>query len=255
MIRPEPEEWLSRAQQVANQIEDEILAARLPVGAHLGRRVEHMNRFGISPTVMSEVMRILQIRGLVNVRRGTGGGLFVASRPPQIRLGAMDLWFQDNATNPLDLFEARVHLEAPLTAAAFERANHTDHIAMQAWVDKLEAANSARSYLEAVMRLHRAIATASHISVLDGMHQALVATITANLSRAEFVENHQDMLHHSIDVHRELVDTIILRDPVRFAKVSQLHNEDLVRADDPNRSPRPPSNRRTTRSANTRVAR
>src|SRR5262245_18570911 len=38
----------SRAERVAADLEEEILNGRLPVGAHLGRRSEIMDRFGIS---------------------------------------------------------------------------------------------------------------------------------------------------------------------------------------------------------------
>ena len=36
---------LSRAQQVAREVEDEILTARTPVGTSLGRRTDLMERF------------------------------------------------------------------------------------------------------------------------------------------------------------------------------------------------------------------
>jgi DNA-binding FadR family transcriptional regulator len=45
------------------------------------------------------------------------------------------------------------------------------------------------------------------------------------------------MLRHSINVHSELVDAISRGDRAAFDKVMLLHNDDLVRADDPRRSP------------------
>jgi hypothetical protein len=72
---------------------------------------------------MNETRRILRDRGLVVVRPGTGGGIFVASLPPEVRIGATDLWFSDSAIHPLELFEARVHLEDSLTLVAFHRAD------------------------------------------------------------------------------------------------------------------------------------
>lgn len=228
---------ISRAEQVAADVEDEILAARLPVGAHLGRRTEFMNRFGISPTIMNETLRILRNRKLVTVRPGTGGGIFVASLPPQVRLGAMDLWFHDSGTHPLDLFEARVHLEARLTPVAFDRATEQDITAMRDAVRQMTLATDARSFLDAVMSLHRALVAAARIPVLDGMHQTVVTLLRATLSRAIFIDGYEQMLSHSIDVHGGLVDAISRRDRAAFDKVMQLHNDDLVRADDPRRSP------------------
>src|SRR4030081_3416919 len=84
---------LSRAQQVAVEVENEILTAHLPVGASLGRLTDLMKRFDVRPTGMNEALDILRDRGLVAVKPGPGGGVSVASSPPQVRLGAIVLWF------------------------------------------------------------------------------------------------------------------------------------------------------------------
>ena len=236
-VRQEPSARRSRAEVVAAHVEDELLAARLPVGAHLGRRAEFMTRFGISPTIMNETLRILRDRGLVGVRSGPGGGIFVASMPPQVRLGAMDLWFTRGQTHPLDLFEARVHLEESLTPLAFERADDRDITALVDAQDQLSRAGDARGYLEGIMRLHRILVSAARVPILDGMHQTVVALLQASLSRAVFVEGYQPMLTHSLAVHAGLIDAIRHHDRETFGKVMQLHHDDLIRVDDPSRSP------------------
>uniref|UniRef100_UPI0013D36149 FadR/GntR family transcriptional regulator n=1 Tax=Candidatus Frankia alpina TaxID=2699483 RepID=UPI0013D36149 len=117
---------LSRAQQVALAIENRLLAERTPVGTPIGRRTDLMEQYRVSPTVMNETLRILRDRGLVIVKPGPGGGVSVANQPPQIRLGALDLWFSSMSSDPLDLFEARSYLEDILTPLAVERAGPGD---------------------------------------------------------------------------------------------------------------------------------
>jgi DNA-binding FadR family transcriptional regulator len=230
---------LSRAERVATDLEEEVLAARLPVGARLGRRAELMERFGISPTIMNEALRILRDRGMVTVRPGTNGGIFVASLPPQVRLGAMDLWFHESGTgaHPLELFEARVHLEARLTEVAFERATDADVAEMRAALRAMRRAEDANAYLDGVLTLHRALVRAARVPVLDGMHQAVLAILRGTLTRAVFTDGHERMLRHSIDVHDGLVDAIENRDRVVFNKIMRLHEDDLIRVGDPRRSP------------------
>lgn len=235
--RPDPDKRSSRAEQVAADVEEEILAARLPVGEHLGRRAEFMRRFSISPMIMSETLRILRGRGLVTVRPGTGGGIFVAALPPQVRLGGMDLWFHQSGTHPLDLFEARIHLEAQLTPVAFDRAVPADIAVMRGAVEQMGQARDAGSYLESVMTLHRALVTAARVPVLDAMHETVVAVLRATLSRATFIDGYEPLLAHSIGVHQGIVEAISDRNRAAFHKVMLLHNDDLVRADDPRRSP------------------
>jgi DNA-binding FadR family transcriptional regulator len=234
---PETRPNLSRAQQVAVELENDLLANRTPVGTSLGRRTDLMERFGISPTVCNETLRILRDRGLVTVRPGPGGGIFVASMPPQVRLGALDLWFSGAGADPLDLFEARTHLEDTLTSVAVDRAGPRDVRDMEWALEEMRGATEPRAYLEANLRLHLAIARAARIPVLAGMYEALAAIISGSLTRAELLPGHEEMYEHNVAVHTEIVAAI--RDGNREAleKAMALHRQDLVRAVDPSRSP------------------
>lgn len=228
---------LSRAQQVAAAIEDELLAAGAEVGTSLGRRTDLMDRHRVSPTVMNEVLRILRDRGLVTVKPGPGGGVFVASRPPQIRLGALDLWFSGLGTDPLELFEARTHLEDLLTRVAVDRAGPHDVRDMEWAVDQMQQAADPRAFFDANMRLHLAIARAARIPVLAGMYEAIVAILQGTLSRIALLEGHDEMYRHNIEVHQQIVAAIRDRDRDACEKVLHLHRMDLVRASAPARSP------------------
>ena len=232
-----PAERRSRAQQVATAIEDELLAARTPVGTSLGRRTDLMARHGVSPSVMNEVLRILRDRGLVVVRPGPGGGVFVSSTPPQVRLGALDLWFTGGSPEPLDLFEARNHLEDVLTSVALDRAGPGDIRDMEWALEEMRGAPDARAYLEANIRLHLAIARAARIPVLAGMYEAVAAIITGTLTRAELLPGHEEVYAHNVQVHAQIVVAIRERDREALTKLIGLHREDLVRASDPSRSP------------------
>jgi DNA-binding GntR family transcriptional regulator len=101
----------------------------------------------------------------------------------------------------------------------------------------MNAAGDALAYLEAVMTLHRALAAAARVPVLDAMHQTVVAVLRATLARATFIDGYQPLLRHSIGVHEGLVEAIASRNRVAFSKVMLLHNDDLIRTGDPRRSP------------------
>jgi DNA-binding FadR family transcriptional regulator len=227
---------LSRAQQVAAEIENRLLAGRTPVGTSLGRRTDLIEQYKVSPTVMNEVLRILRDRGLVVVKPGPGGGVFVASQPPQIRLGALDLWFS-GAGDPLDLFEARTYLEDLLTPVAADRAGPSDIRDMEWALEEMRGAADARGYLDANLRLHMAIARGARIPVLAGMYEAIAALLQNTLSRAELLPKHEEMYARNVEVHAEIVAAIRERDRVTLTKLMALHREDLVRAVDPSRSP------------------
>jgi DNA-binding FadR family transcriptional regulator len=240
MQRGAPGGRSSRAEVVAADIEHEILSARLPVGSHLGRRSELMDRFGISPTVMNETLRILRDRDLVAVRPGPGGGITVASAPPQVRTGALDLWFQPSNPHPLDLFEARLYPEFGLTKAAFERASAGDISAMRTAMVTMRAAEDARAFFDAVLAFHGVVAAAAHIPVLEGMHQLVVTSIKAVLTKVAFVESHEHRLAASLDIHDDIVAAIAVHDQGAFIEALNRHDSDVIRSDDPDRTPHTP---------------
>src|SRR6201988_1705110 len=238
--RRDPALRSSRAERVAADLEHEILNARLPIGAHLGRRSEIMDRFGISPTVINETLRILRDRDLVTVRPGPGGGITVASAPPQVRVGALDLWFQPSSPHPLDLFESRLYLEFGLTKAAFERATAEDIAAMRSAMVTMRASTAAAQFFDAVLAFHGVVAAAAHIPVLEGMHQMIVTSIKAVLTRGLFVRDPEPLLASSLDVHDDIVAAIALHDHASFVDSINRHDQDLIRSDDPDRTPNTP---------------
>ncbi|MCX2932332.1 FCD domain-containing protein [Mycobacterium sp. CVI_P3] len=240
MARREPAARSSRAEVVAADLEHEIMSERLPVGAHLGRRAELMDRFGISPTVMNETLRILRDRDLVSVRPGPGGGITVANTPPQVRTGALDLWFQPSNPHPLDLFEARLYLEFGLTKAAFERATSADIAAMRTAMVRMRASQEAPEFFNAVLNFHAVVAAAAHIPVLEGMHQLIITSIKAVLSRVTFVKDHEPLVAGSLVVHDDIVAAIAVHDQAAFVDAINRHDLDLIRADDPERTPHTP---------------
>jgi DNA-binding FadR family transcriptional regulator len=199
-----------------------------------------MDRFGISPTVMNETLRILRDRDLVAVRSGPGGGITVASAPPQVRTGALDLWFQPSNPHPLDLFEARLYLEFGLTKAAFERATADDIAAMRGAMVLMRSTTGAPEFLDAVLAFHSIVASAAHIPVLEGMHQLIITSIKAVLSRVLFIDNHEDLLAGSLGVPDDIVAAIAVHDQAAFIAAINQHDNDLIRADDTFRSPNTP---------------
>jgi len=228
---------LSRAQQVAVEIENRLLAERTPVGTLIGRRTDLIEQYKVSPTVMNEILRILRDRGLVVVRPGPGGGVFVANQPPQVRLGALDLWFSGAGTDPLDLFEARTYLEDVLTPVAAERAGPSDIRDMEWALEEMRAATDARAFLDANLRLHMAIARSARIPVLAGMYEAIATILQSTLTRVELLPDHDEMYARNVEVHAEIVAAIRERDREGLTKLMELHRQDLVRAIDPSRSP------------------
>lgn len=220
----------SRAQQVAADLEARILDERHASGTRLGLRTELITTYGVSPSVMNEALRILRERGLVEVRPGPNGGVFVDSPPPQVRLGGIDVWHQGLVGDPEQLFEARRHLDDLFAPIACARAAPDDIRAMEWAVDDMRGAvNDAHALLDATMRLHLAIARASRIDVLIGMYQTIVTLLRSTMTKAAFVPHQEELRRHNLDVHVEIVTAIRDRDSPALEKLLSLHAQDMVR--------------------------
>jgi DNA-binding FadR family transcriptional regulator len=220
----------SRAQQIAAEIEAEILSARVPAGTRLGLRTDLITRFGASPPVINEALRILRERDLVTVKPGPNGGVIVDSPPPQLRLGGIDVWHQGLTVEPEQLFEARSQLDNLLTMVAARRATPEDIRAMEwALADMRAARRDARAFLDANMRLHLAIARASRIELLAGFYESIVTLLSSTMTKATFVVDAGELLEHNLQVHADLIIAIRDQNTTALQKLLTLHHQDTIR--------------------------
>jgi GntR family transcriptional regulator, transcriptional repressor for pyruvate dehydrogenase complex len=64
--------------QIADVIQEKILKERLQTGTSLPTEQELAGEFQVSRSVVREALRILEISGLVKVKKGSAGGVFVS---------------------------------------------------------------------------------------------------------------------------------------------------------------------------------
>jgi glyoxylate carboligase len=69
------------------------------------------------------------------------------------------------------------------------------------------------------------------------MHQLILTSIKAVLTRVVFVGDHEPLLKSSLDVHDDVVAAIALHDQASFVDAINRHDQDLIRTDDPDRTP------------------
>jgi GntR family transcriptional regulator, transcriptional repressor for pyruvate dehydrogenase complex len=64
--------------QIIDQIRDAILSGKLKPGDHLASEKELADQFSVSKATMREAMRVLEVMGLIEIRKGISGGIFIA---------------------------------------------------------------------------------------------------------------------------------------------------------------------------------
>ena len=58
----------------------------------------------------------------------------------------------------------------------------------------MRASTDAAQFFDAVLAFHGVVAAAAHIPVLEGMHQLIVTSIKAVLSRVVYIRDHEPLL-------------------------------------------------------------
>src|SRR6266511_3932371 len=78
---------VSRAEALARRLEARILDGGMRAGDRVGTKEDLRERFGVAVATVNEAIRLLQARGLVQVRPGPRGGVFASEPSPFVRLG------------------------------------------------------------------------------------------------------------------------------------------------------------------------
>ncbi|MGB4777724.1 FadR/GntR family transcriptional regulator [Microbacterium sp.] len=155
---------------VMRDLRDAINSGVARVGDRLPSEHALAARYGVSRTVVREVLRVLETQGLTVTR--SGRGTFIAARETveQLRFGDY---------SAADLMEARPHIEVAAAGLAAVRRSDAQVESLQDLHEKMEAATDAEEWVRLDAALHVAIAAASgnpvFADVLDRIRSALAS--------------------------------------------------------------------------------
>lgn len=169
---------------------DGIRAGIAPPGTRLPRDQELAGRFGVSRPVVREALDRLRRAGIVEVRRGNRGGVFVRSLaiPTQLLTERTRLGLEEIR----QLLEARRTIETTCALLAAERATGDDLDALRDLAVGLEEMRDAPGdFIELDVRFHLRIAAAS----ANGPLERSLATVFRDLAavRADYPVGYGDM--------------------------------------------------------------
>lgn len=215
----------SAADEIVLQIEARIRRERLPAGHRIGTKQELCEEFGVAPATLSEALRVLRARSVVEVRPGPGGGTFVADASPLIRLAQTVLELRHDGATVNDVIGVLDAIdEAVIRDAALHRTAR-DLQDLDALMKRLAAAwgdPSRGSYCN--WQLHRRIAEITPNAVLRAFYQNLVDYIEDEESEAPLpVPGFRFDSDERLRVHYDIVEVIRSRDTEAARAVALRH--------------------------------
>lgn len=210
---------------IADELRATIVRTGEP-GQELPREQELIDRFGVSKPTVREALRILQVEGLVTMRRGINGGAFVAE-PSMHALGrAFSVMLRRANVTLADVFTARQVIEP---AAARLAAQQRNGAALREIVDREERILAeGGEIVPSEVEFHDALLEASGSVTLAGLGRLLEMIVAKHASDnmalyrgdAENVNHTNDQAHRA---HVLIVEAIEAGDADRAERRAGRH--------------------------------
>lgn len=204
----------SRQDQIVDALGAEIVRGTYPPGANLPLEAELMLRFGVSRSVLREVLKTLAAKGLVvsktkvgrKVRPHSDWNFFDADLLAWKVRSGLDSEFREH------LSDMRRAVEPYAARLAARRRTAEDLARLRgAIVSMSNPQHSRKSFAEADLALHVALCEASGNPMMRSVAAVIEAALLAAFSESSPMESSEDHVQ-SVTAHAAIVDAIAARD-------------------------------------------
>jgi DNA-binding FadR family transcriptional regulator len=172
---------------IRRALESRIADQNLKPGHRLGLKSALQEEFGVAGPTIDQALQLLVNDGLISIRRGPGGGVFVARSQPVLRQGSKQLWAHDIETL-VENIELREALTGLLGISA-ARAKLRDADKLRELEELAEAIGDGDHSFEIqrlIWRGHRILAELSDSASLRFIYLNLLDAAEALIIQIEF---------------------------------------------------------------------
>lgn len=212
---------------VAQQIRQAIFNGLLEPGHKLPPERELAKRFQTSRVALREALRALENEGMITIKRGFGGGAFVADFDAALRALTTSLHnvVKLGETKSAYLTEVRSVLEPQIARLATLRATAADLHEIEALVvaqeKELREGELSRKF---DMEFHRRLADAAHNPVLKIVVNAVNESLRDAISRSNLTRS---MRSRVVGFHRKIFEAVRSRDAALAQNIMTEHVSDV----------------------------
>jgi GntR family transcriptional repressor for pyruvate dehydrogenase complex len=176
--------------------------------------------FGVNRASVRQVLKVLEIMGVLTQR--VGDGTYLSESAETILQEPIDFLVLLDDLSQHELFETRLMIEPELTARAAERATAEDISTLRNAIFAMERSKTTSDRLNADMAFHEAIFRASgnricHL-LFKGIHRTLLMSMGQLSDRVS--------LEHPLRFHRRIYTAIRERNPEAARLAMQEHITD-----------------------------
>lgn len=174
-------------ERIVDQVENALLSGRLSPGDHLPSERMLMEQFDVSRSTVREALRVLESRGLLELRPGGRSGPRILRPTPKLLERDLTQMVRLGGSGIGDLLQLRMGLEGTACAIAAQRATADDVVALREClaVMEQEAGSGGESFARADAALHQRIwtITGNQLLIATGraISESIVQLIAADL--------------------------------------------------------------------------
>jgi DNA-binding FadR family transcriptional regulator len=207
------------AETLAREIFDFIIENGIAAGTRLAPERQMLADTGRARGTLREALRLLESRGVVEVRPGAAGGAFVRQPLPADLGAAITTILMFEGASMSDVLAAREDMEVAAVARAARRIRKKHLDQMQDSVDRLlERPDDRERFLVESSRFHAVINEVAGSPVLRILNDAL--RTTQMISTSEFSISYRKRV---ADEHQAIIDALRAGDTLRACDLMRAH--------------------------------
>lgn len=207
-------------EKVARAIQREILLGNLKPGQKLPNEAELGRQFNVGRSAIREALKVLEISGLLYVKRGYNGGTFVRPPDPADAFVTPTL-LAPVATGWVQLMEARRLIEVKTASLAAERAAQDEILALGEEVARMRlvTATPAR-FIEQDFTFHLRLAEAAKNEVFVLVMDSIKSLLKKETNDLLLQDGTVDEI---VSDHDAIYRRVAARDPAGAAQEMERH--------------------------------
>lgn len=213
----------TRAEQLAAVLDERIRSGDYAPGESMGTLESLRAETGFAYATVSEAVRLLRDRGILNIKPGRGGGLFVAEAGPVVRMRHTLLSVVDDATTVADAIELREHLESLIDVAAARHRTDDDVKDLRTLLVAMKQAGTGEEFVRMNWTLHERIAAVCPNEMARAVYIGTLGRLATTSPRIARIDA-RGYRRKRYQIHLRLVDAIASGDETEVREVVDLHN-------------------------------
>lgn len=217
----------TRAEELAAALDERIRSEHLAVGELVGTLDSLRAETGFAYSTVSEAVRLLRDRGVLEIRPGRNGGLFVAESGPVVRMRHTLLNVSEEPETVADAIELRDHLEALIDVSAARHCTERDAAVLNELLDTMRSAAMWDDFLRANWALHERIAAICPNEMARAVYVGTLGHLGASSARIDDSDA-SEYRRQRTQIHVDLVGAIAAGDEPAVREAVSRHNTTTV---------------------------